>query len=205
MSPETVSSSDGRDVRRRRRAILYVSCLVVIVLVAVGAGWYASSATSGAAPGADAAPGAGSAPGAGGDSGSRGDSGNGGSNQDEEDYEFYLPEGDTGVSGQAHLMYGPLYEHECGRAQENLNTYGQQLTRRDRLLYQAAIELCFERRQSARNFYSQVPSDQWVFQENAVTKKDMQCLTYRAVRSVLDRQPQETIPCPVGIRPEWEE
>ena len=127
----------------------------------------------------------------------------------ENQYEWGLPIGDWSVNTAEALVFEDLENGRCDSAQEWLNSPGMQFrTPRSVPLYQAGIHLCRGDRAMASRAYAEAASYGWaglVISGYYPAEKQLDCLMYQAVRSVLEQRPPSSFGCAQGTPPEWPE
>jgi hypothetical protein len=140
-----------------------------------------------------------------------GDPGGGGppSEPIENQYEWGLPIGDWSVNTTEALVFEDLENGRCDSAQGWLDSPALQFrTPRSVPLYQAGIHLCRGDRAMASQAYAEAASYGWaglVISGYYPAEKQLDCLMYQAVRSVLEQRPPSSFGCAQGTPPEWPE
>jgi hypothetical protein len=103
---------------------------------------------------------------------------------------------------------------DCGSAQEALDRPGLDAdlqpwrgmkSPRNVLLYQAAIRLCQGEESQARTMYDKAAEYGWAMDFGVDGSGKLDCVTYKAVRSVLDQQDRERFGCEDGKPSDWPE
>ncbi|MCC8245927.1 hypothetical protein [Saccharothrix luteola] len=74
---------------------------------------------------------------------------------------------------------------------------------RNVLLYQAGVHLCRGEGSAGRGMYDRASRYGWATNTGADGSGEVDCATYRAVRSVLEQQASETFACAEGRPPTW--
>ena len=175
----TPSDVGGRVSLIRRAGSRSRSCVAAaVILAAAGCG---SGAIEGVGSGGDAAsPAPGSASPSATVSGGGG-GGGGGEDEDEEEYSWTLPGGDLSVDSIG-FAFNELRAGRCPESLSDDEFYsGGQV-----LLYRAATAVCSGDLEAARGH----------LEGAALTDHSGDCRLYKAILSVLDQRPQDSIPCP---------
>jgi hypothetical protein len=121
--------------------------------------------------------------------------------EDEDEFSWNLPVGDTSISINEALLYIDLREKSCAEAQAFLDeNWRSLLSPRSVLLYQAAVHFCAGRIRDGKGVFRQAEQR---FGWNGVDQPVLDCNVYKAARSVVDQRPQESISCPAGEKPKW--
>ncbi|WP_091375293.1 hypothetical protein [Actinokineospora alba] len=113
-----------------------------------------------------------------------------------------LPTGPKTTSTNEDILYRTLLRGQCAQAKADLDRlWWTLLSPRNVLLYQAAVDLCAGRQSAARVMYDKAARIGFMVSDPDF--KTVDCLTYKAVRSVVKQEPQDRIDCVVGQVPGW--
>ena len=74
---------------------------------------------------------------------------------------------------------------------------------RNVLLHQAAVHLCRGAESAGRAVFERASRYGWAVNRGADGSGEVDCATYRAVRSVLEQQAPDSFPCVEGRPPDW--
>ena len=119
-------------------------------------------------------------------------------------YGWFLPEGPTSPTTNEDVLYRRLLAKACDEAQQELDrTWSGLQTPRNAPLYQAAVDLCDGDASGARTMLAKATALGLQMHRGAGGSASVDCAVLKAVRSVVDQVPQESVRCTPGTPPRW--
>lgn len=119
-------------------------------------------------------------------------------------YGWYLPAGPTSPTTNEDVIYRRLVDKACGDAQRELDrTWSGLQTPRNAPLYQAAVDLCSGKSAAARSMFARAAELGLAMHQGDGGSAACDCAVLKAVRSVLDQVPPDSVRCTPGTPPHW--
>jgi hypothetical protein len=119
-------------------------------------------------------------------------------------YGWNLPSGPRSPTTNEDVIYTRLVEKACDQAQQELDrTWSGLQTPRNAPLYQAAVDLCRGKTAAARSMFARAAKLGLAMFPVKTSSEECDCAVLKAVRSVLDQVPQDSVRCTTGTPPGW--
>ncbi|WP_146771934.1 hypothetical protein [Lentzea atacamensis] len=119
-------------------------------------------------------------------------------------YGWNLPSGPRSPTTNEDVIYTRLVEKACDQAQQELDrTWSGLQTPRNAPLYQAAVDLCGGKASAARSMFAKAAKLGLAMHQGDGGSAECDCAVLKAVRSVLDQVPQDSVRCTPGTPPRW--